>query len=58
MARERRRTVAPAKVSPCQSAEKDCTRWKPSLVISSMLRAASGFQKRKARVAQEPAKAR
>jgi hypothetical protein len=40
MARDIRRTVAPAKVSPCQSAEKLCTRWKPSLVISSMFSAA------------------
>ncbi len=46
MARLRRRTVAPAKVSACQSAEKDWTRAKPSSVISFMLPAASGFQNR------------
>ena len=49
MARDSLRTVAPAKVSPCQSAENVWTRLKPSLVISSMVRAASGFQNRKER---------
>ena len=48
MARERRRTVAPAKVSPCQSAEKACTRLKPSVVISCIVQAASGVQNRMA----------
>ena len=47
MARLSRRTVEPAKVSACQSAENDWTRWKPSSVISFMLAAASGFQNRK-----------
>ena len=48
MAREICRTVAPAKVSPCQSAENDCTRLNASSVISFMVRAASGFQNRTA----------
>ncbi len=46
MARLTLRTVAPAKLSACQSAEKDCTRTKASLTISSMLCAANGFQNR------------
>ena len=49
MARVSLRTVAPAKLSACQSDEKACTLAKPSLVISSMLRAASGIQNRMAR---------
>ena len=47
MARLRRRTVDPAKVSACQSDENDWTRLNPSSVISFMLAAASGFQNRK-----------
>ncbi len=46
MARLTLRTVEPAKLLACQSEEKDCTRTKASLTISSMLRAARGFQKR------------
>ena len=38
MARETRRTVAPAKLEACQSVENDCTRWKPSLTIRDMMR--------------------
>ena len=48
MARPTRRTVAPAKVSACQSAENDCTRSKASPIRPSMLRAANGFQVTKA----------
>lgn len=48
MARVSLRTVEPAKLSACQSAEKDWTFSKASSVSSFMLRAASGFQKRKA----------
>jgi len=48
IARLTRRTVAPAKVSACQSDENDCTRSKASLISTSMLRAANGFQLRKA----------
>lgn len=35
--------MAPAKLSPCQSAENDWTLAKASLVISSMVRAASAI---------------
>ncbi len=47
MARVTLRTVAPAKVSACQSAENDCTRLKASLTRSSMFRAAKGIMKKK-----------
>ena len=46
MARETRRTVAPAKLSACQSAEKRCTSRKPSETMRSILLAANGIQKR------------
>ena len=48
MARLTRRTVAPEKVSACQSEEKACTRAKASLVRASMLRAAKLLVSRKA----------
>jgi hypothetical protein len=48
MARLRRRTVAPAKVSACQSEEKLWTRRKPSSVISFMLVAENGIRNRMA----------
>ena len=38
MARETRRTVAPAKFEPCQSVEKDCTRLNPSPTMRAMMR--------------------
>ncbi len=50
MARLTRRTVAPAKVSACQSDENDCTRAKAALVSSSMLWAAKLFIIRNAKV--------
>ena len=48
MARLSRRTVAPAKASACQSAEKLCTRLKASSVMSFMLLADMGIRKRMA----------
>ena len=50
MARLSLRTVAPAKVSACQSDEKLCTRLKPSSVISFMALADIGIRKRMAQL--------
>ncbi len=47
MPRESLRTVAPAKVLACQSAENACTRAKASLVISSIARPESGMSMKK-----------